>query len=111
MGVNQRKNKQAPVPTLEETFPKRFKSDKGVVPKKNGALVKSDVTKAGKVKLLSKNKPSVSIPEEPAVEYQDQGTEFGATKARLFESDEEEAIDEFEGLDGEEGGSDEDEEM
>jgi hypothetical protein len=109
MGANQRKKKQAPAPTLEETFPKRFKSDKGVI-QKNGSMAKSNGAKLSKAPFVPKVQPKpVPVTEEPIIEDSpNEGQDFGATKAALFESDEENDIDEFEGL---EEGDEEDEEM
>src|SRR5271156_344414 len=108
MGANKRKNKQAAVPTLEETFPKRFKHDKSGT-KKNGTIGKSNGSKPEKVPSAPKVQPkAAAVPDEPVIEDSpDEGKDFGATKASLFESDEEDDIDEFEGL---EEGEDEEEE-
>ena len=112
MGANQRKKKQAPVPSLEETFPKRFKSDKGAI-KKNGTTEKSNGVKPSKeTPAKVQPKPAQPVPEEPVIEDSlEEGQDFGATKAALFESDEENDVDEFEGLEEGEDEEEEDEEM
>jgi hypothetical protein len=95
MGVNQRKNKQAPVPTLEEALPKKFKSDKVSKGKKNNASKEPKARSNGTAK-ESKEKeeiPVVDFDDEPE---EDEETSFGAVKASLFDDDDEEEQDEFE---------------
>lgn len=102
MGVNaqKRKKKQGPVPSLEESLPKKFKSDKSVK-KKSENGVKSNVTR----KLSSRSAPSkasknvqVEEAEEDFEVVSPVEQDFGATKASLFDDDDDQA-DEFEGLD------------
>src|ERR1700736_2481755 len=104
MGVNQRKNKQAAVPSLEETLPRKFKSEKVVKGKKNGSVKDRKPSNNAAAKITKANvtnrAPVVDFEEEP-VQDQDGDEEaeadFGAVKASLFEDDEDEQ-DEFEEL-------------
>jgi len=93
MGVNgqKRKKKQGPVPSLEETLPKRFKSEKNVKPKKaeNGAKTNGSAKPSSKKISKIATRQGEHIDEEIVDKEQD----FGATKASLFDDD-----DEFEGL-------------
>jgi hypothetical protein len=103
MGVNaqKRKKKQGPVPSLEESLPKKFKSEKSVKRKKSENGVKSNVTRKLSPKPSApKAGKSVHI-EEPAEDFEavtPVEQDFGAAKASLFDDDEDQA-DEFEGLD------------
>jgi hypothetical protein len=111
MGVNgqKRKNKQGPVPTLEESLPKKFKSSKITKSKKseNGletapAAVPKPGTIPSSTKSVLKTTPSVDQSIDDNVEDE---RVFGKTKASLFDDDDEEVVedlglDEFEGLDG-----------
>jgi hypothetical protein len=106
MGVNaqKRKKKQGPVPSLEESLPKKFKSDNSVKKKKSENGTKSNATS----KLSSKPpapKPRKSVQtEEPEEDFEVNSPieqDFGATKASLFDDDDDQA-DELEGLDEDE---------
>lgn len=101
MGVNgqKRKKKQGPVPSLEESLPKKFKSEKSVKPKKPENGVKPN----GNVKLVSKkvDNPKVKVRQQPEEEEEvaDEQRDFGATKASLFDDDDSGFEgDEFDGL-------------
>lgn len=97
MGVNgqKRKKKQGPVPSLEESLPKKFKSEKYSKPKKTENGVKVN----GSAKRESKriDKPKVDVREQEEEIVQDV-QDFGAAKASLFDDDDEIEGDEFEGL-------------
>ena len=99
MGVNgqKRKKKQGPVPSLEETLPKKFKSEKIAKSKNAGTSVKRAV---GSKKVGEKGtKKAISV--EVVNDKLEDGEFFGAARASLFDDDEvEETFDEFEGLDG-----------
>lgn len=98
MGVNgqKRKNKQGPVPSLEESLPKKFKSNKPVKAKKSQNGVKTNgSTKLSKSVTKRDNSPKVAVEEDVVDERRD----FGATKASLFDDDDEPEGDEFEDLD------------
>jgi hypothetical protein len=97
MGVNgqKRKKKQGPVPSLEESLPKKFKSDKPAKSKKNENGVKTNGSgKLSKFVTKKDNSPKVDI-EEVVID------ERRATKASLFDDDDDDEPeeDEFEGLD------------
>jgi hypothetical protein len=101
MGVNgqKRKKKQGPVPSLEESLPKKFKSEKSVKPKKTENGVKPN----GSAKLVSKkvNNAKVIVQQQPDdEEVVDGQQDFGATKASLFDDDGDDGFeaDEFDGL-------------
>ena len=98
MGVNgqKRKKKQGPVPSLEESLPKKFKSEKPVKSKKNENGVKANGSaKLSKTVTRSEDNPKVEIEKEEV----DERKAFGATKASLFDDDDDEQdADEFEGL-------------
>jgi hypothetical protein len=99
MGVNgqKRKKKQGPVPSLEESLPKKFKSDKSVVKRKKSANgVKSNGTAKTKSTAVAVEVHKVEEVDDIADEHQD----FGAAKSSLFDDDEED-VDEFEGLEDE----------
>jgi hypothetical protein len=104
MGVNgqKRKNKQGPVPSLEESLPKKFKSSKFEKSKKSRNGVKTKVVAKPAKKPVEKPKAKILTPD-PVEENGDDEREFGAAKASLFddEDEEEDVFDEFEGLDGE----------
>src|SRR5262245_26958586 len=88
MGVNgqKRKKKQGPVPTLEETFPKKFKSDKP-------AKLKTQENEGPR----KPNKRPVSTKVDSNGVDEDEAPDLGVTKASLFD-DIDEDEDEFEGL-------------
>jgi ribosomal RNA methyltransferase Nop2 len=93
MGINgqKRKKKQGPVPTLEESLPKKFKPDarkpKKLDSTKNGAKVNRKEKREWKV-----NK----VHEESVEEFEGKPGHFGTTKALLFDDeDEEEPIGDF----------------
>jgi hypothetical protein len=99
MGVNgqKRKKKQGPVPTLEESLPKKLKREKAIKEKKN---------KDGLGKRPSSKSPSQKV-DEPKVNVEaledetrgdaEDNQAFEATKAFLFDDDEEEQ-DKFDAL-------------
>ena len=108
MGVNgqKRKKKQPPVPTLEESIPKKFKSEKPSQSKKKEENVKkatkptlnglkSKAPKEEKVEKVETKRAEEEIEENVEEE---EAPDFGATKASLFDDIEEEEDDEFEGL-------------
>jgi len=97
MGVNaqKRKKKQRPVPTLEESLPKRFKKDPAAKSKTSGNGVKAN----GKGKHAKRKVAIKAVAEEKVVEFPDEPQDFGATKASLFDDEgEEEAGDEVNGM-------------
>jgi hypothetical protein len=101
MGVNgqKRKKKQGPVPSLEESLPKKFKSEKSAKPKNTENGVKPN----GSAKLVSKkvDNPKVKVQQRPDdEEVVDEQQDFGATKASLFDDDDDDGFeaDEFDGL-------------
>lgn len=112
MGVNgqKRKNKQGPVPTLEESLPKKFKTDKST---KSKPKVKVNGVKEAKGDVVRKlQKPKAQEPA-PVVEFdsseeemeQEDGSDtemvsqdFSATKASLFDDAEDLPDDEFNGI-------------
>ena len=112
MGVNgqKRKNKQGPVPTLEESLPKKFKTDKST---KSKPKVKENGAKEAKGDVVRKSqKPKVQEPA-PVVEFdsseeemeEEEGSDtemvsrdFSATKASLFDDAEDLPDDEFNGI-------------
>ena len=109
MGVNgqKRKNKQGPVPTLEESLPKKFKSDK---PSKFKA--KKNGVKETNGKEISRQKiKEPAVVEKPVVEFDSDEEEeeaivgdvvmedFSKTKASLFDDAEDLPEDEFNGID------------
>lgn len=112
MGVNgqKRKNKQGPVPTLEESLPKKFKTDKST---KSKPKVKANGVKEAKGDVVRKlQKPKAQEPA-PVVEFdsseeemeQEDGSDtemvsrdFSATKASLFDDAEDLPDDEFNGI-------------
>ena len=105
MGVNaqKRKKKQGPVPTLEESLPKKFKKDTTAKSKK-----REDGAKANGKEKPAKRKIAVKeVAEEKVEEFPDEPQDFGATKASLFDDDDdeygggEEAGDEVNGMDDE----------
>ena len=106
MGVNgqKRKKKQGPVPSLEESLPKKFKSDKASKPKKNengiktNGLGKAPKSQSKEPEKVEKSKLESGEPEDELDEILADTDDFVATKASLFESDDEENVDEFEGL-------------
>jgi hypothetical protein len=111
MGVNgqKRKKKQGPVPSLEESLPKKFKSDKVTKAKKAEHSVKTTTTpNPTATKAAAKATPKAtpnSIPIAEKVEHNAENEQsFGTAKASLFDSedgeDDEFGLDEFEGLDG-----------
>jgi hypothetical protein len=107
MGINgqKRKNKQGPVPTLEESLPKKFKSDKS-------SKVKVKETNGKGISKKEKGKDQ-SVAEKPVVEFdsdeQEEGSgsedvvmeDFSKTKASLFDDAEDLPEDEFNGMDEE----------
>lgn len=96
MGVNQRKNKQAPVPTLEEALPKKFKSDKVVKGKKKNVHKEPKARRDGTAE-ESKEKEEIPVAEFDDEREEDEETSFGAVKASLFDDDDDdEEQDEFE---------------
>jgi transcriptional/translational regulatory protein YebC/TACO1 len=111
MGVNgqKRKKKQPPVPSLEETLPKKFKSDKPAKPRKreDGVKIRTKPTSNGvttKSSLKEKKLPKEEkrqIEDESEKENSVEEHDFGATKASLFDDIEEEddVEDEFAGID------------
>jgi hypothetical protein len=89
MGINgqKRKKKQGPVPTLEESLPKKFKQDTTTKSKKHDTKANGKENRERKV-----NKVSADIVEE----FEDEPADFGATKALLFDGeDEDEPVGEF----------------
>lgn len=112
MGINgqKRKNKQGPVPTLEESLPKKFKSDKTSKFKAKGNGLKETNGK-GISRQKIKEPPVV---EKSVVEFnsddeeEEEGIEsdavmedFSKTKASLFDDAEDLPEDEFSGIDEE----------
>ena len=100
MRVNRekRKKKQGPVPTLEETLPKKFKSSRHVKTEKHENSAKANGAKKSNPSAV--NVESILPPEKPEKEVEESTKDFGATKASLFDDDDaEEEADEFEGLD------------
>jgi len=104
MGVNaqKRKKKQPPVPTLEESLPKKFKKDTAEKPKKPENGVKAN----GKGKHTKRKVAIKAVAEEKVEEFPDEPQDFGATKASLFDDNdrddyegEEEVGDEVNGMD------------
>jgi hypothetical protein len=95
MGVNgqKRKKKQGPVPSLEESLPKKFKAGPATKPKKQDSS-KTGAKVNGKEKRESKaNKTDA----ESVNEFETEAEDFGVTKALLFdgEDQEEEPISDF----------------
>lgn len=84
MGVNaqKRKKKQGPVPTLEESLPKKFKADASSKPKKPENRVKSNGTEKSSKRKVVQERGKETVVDEPQ--------DFGATKASLFDDEEEE---------------------
>jgi hypothetical protein len=97
MGVNaqKRKKKQGPVPTLEESLPKKFKSDKPTKSKKSENGVKEN----GKGNPSMRKAVAKATADEKVEDFADEPQDFGAAKASLFDDDDEEAVGEFEGMD------------
>jgi hypothetical protein len=97
MGVNgqKRKNKQGPVPSLEESLPKKFKKDVPVKkPKKSENGVKAKRVKPREEKEVVAEEVAVEV--APHEESDDATPEFGVAKASLFgDIDEDEEDDEF----------------
>src|SRR5579862_3190857 len=107
MGVNgrKRKNKQGPVPTLEESLPKKFKGDKTskLKAKKNGVKTNGKEISRQKAK-------EQAVVEKPVVEFDSDDEEeegivsdvvmedFSKTKASLFDEAEDLPEDEFNGI-------------
>ena len=110
MGVNgqKRKKKQGPVPSLEETLPKKFKSEKHSKPKKveNGVQKTRKPVSANGVKTKAAQKVGKAltvehsrVEEESEGESENEVPDFSVTKASLFDDiEEEEDGDEFGGL-------------
>lgn len=106
MGVNaqKRKKKQGPVPTLEESLPKRFKSDKSVKPKKHDGGEEANDTSKRTAKSHPKTSTKVENPKPVSEEVNAlvaEKDDFGTTKASLFDDDEDMIADEFQGLEDE----------
>lgn len=101
MGINgqKRKNKQGPVPSLEESLPKKFKSAKYEKPVK-GKKGENGVKKANGDAVTKKPKKT-----DLTVDFDDEITSeednLQATKASLFDDDDLDGEDEFEGLEDE----------
>jgi hypothetical protein len=107
MGINgqKRKNKQGPVPTLEESLPKKFKSDRS-------SKVKVKETNGKGISKKEKGKERL-VAEKPVVEFdsdeQEEGSgsedvvmeDFSKTKASLFDDAEDLPEDEFNAMDEE----------
>ena len=107
MGVNgqKRKKKQGPVPSLEESLPKKFKSEKHVKPKKGEKPAKSNGLGGAKVG-TKQNKRRVQVDAEEVegvvgeAHRQPLGEQdFGTTKNSLFDGSEDDG-DEFGDLEG-----------
>src|SRR5271154_7019232 len=107
MGINgqKRKKKQGPVPSLEESLPKKFKSDKTAKAKKPGYGLKAK-TSTTPNSTAAKPAPKAPTNSTPIAEVVDHNAEdeqsFGTVKASLFDSEDDEddelGLDEFEGL-------------
>jgi ribosomal RNA methyltransferase Nop2 len=107
MGVNgqKRKNKQGPVPSLEESLPKKFKSDKTAKAKKPeyGLKVKTTTTPNSTAAKPAPKAPtnSTRIAEVVDLNAEDEQS-FVTVKASLFDSEDDEddqaGLDEFERL-------------
>src|SRR5579859_6461751 len=115
MGINgqKRKKKQGPVPTLEESLPKKFKSDK---PSKSKAK-ENGVKEAKKEQVRKEKKVRKQEPPAPVVEFdseeedveemsveEDVSRDFSATKASLFDDADDLPEDEFNGIEEEGSG-------
>jgi ribosomal RNA methyltransferase Nop2 len=107
MGVNgqKRKNKQGPVPSLEESLPKKFKSDKTAKAKKPeyGLKVKTTTTPNSTAAKPAPKAPTNSTRIAEVVDLNAEDEEsFVTVKASLFDSEDEEddqaGLDEFERL-------------
>jgi 25S rRNA (cytosine2870-C5)-methyltransferase len=105
MGVNgqKRKKKQGPVPSLEESLPKKFKSDKTVKAKKAEHGVKTTTTPNPTLRKPTAKATPNPIPLAEKIEHNvEEEQSFGTAKASLFDSEDDEdnvGFDEFEGLD------------
>src|SRR5271168_4528825 len=86
MGINgqKRKNKQGPVPTLEESLPKKFKQDTTTKPKKQSSTKKDFKVNGNETRESKATKVSVE-------EFEDKAGDFGATKALLFDGEDEDS--------------------
>ena len=112
MNAQKRKKKQKDVPSLEEIFPKRFKSDKTPLKHKKNqdsqahSKAKSQIPFSGTKNDTHDIKNGVTSPDVEEINESDAPPEFEVTKASLFDDDddddddeEEEEFDEFHGLD------------
>jgi hypothetical protein len=102
MGINgqKRKNKQGPVPSLEESLPKKFKSAKYEKPLK-GKKGENGVKKTnGDATVEKPKKAELTVDFDDDVSSDEDNVQ--ATKASLFDDDDLDGEDEFEGLEDDE---------
>ena len=100
MGVNaqKRKKKQGPVPTLEESLPKKFKSDQPAKPKRTGNGVEKKPNAQKPVKKVGERRKDADDDDDANGFNENEERVFGTTKSSLFNDSEDEPEDEFDGL-------------
>jgi len=103
MGINgqKRKKKQGPVPSLEESLHKKFKSDKATKEQKPEYRLDTTRTPNSTATKPAANETTNPTPIAEIIAEDEQS--FGTAKASLFDSedeeDDEDGLDEFQELD------------